>query len=370
MRQGIEVYRSDEEFSARGDGPLGQTEKHDFPAGSYLFPAAQAQGRLVHALLDLDPRIDETTLLKEREQLERKGLSRLYDVTAWNFVHASGLDAWWVKGPATKSTQLTKLEPVKSGLVGAAPEHTVAWVVDGSADASVVFAAAAMEAGIATHLADKAFRFGKRSFPRGSILVRRHENDKGVGKLVEAAAKAAGVQAHALGTLRSPDDGPDLGGQHFDLLSRPRVALLSNSPVSASDYGHVWRELDQCLHIPFSILDAQALGQYDLRRYNVLIVPPAWGDVSGLLGSDINNVDDPNAFAEMAIEDRPPIDWMSSLDLFDAEGRTALTGDESVGVLLEDEEAVVLDPVEILEELVHDEIPRSPATFATHDRIA
>ncbi|MEQ1895030.1 MAG: hypothetical protein ABL998_21015, partial [Planctomycetota bacterium] len=73
----------------------------------------------------------------------------------------------------------------------------------------------------------------------------------------------------------------DLGGQHFRLLARPRVALLANSPVSSDDYGHLWHHLDQRVGVPFTILDAQSFGSYDLRRYNVIVAPPAWG---GLLG--------------------------------------------------------------------------------------
>jgi hypothetical protein len=60
------------------------------------------------------------------------------------------------------------------------------------------------------------------------------------------------------------------------------VALLANSPVSTDAYGHLWHELDQRLGVPFSILDAQNLGDYDLRRFNVLVLPPAYG-VNGVL---------------------------------------------------------------------------------------
>jgi len=79
-------------------------------------------------------------------------------------------------------------------------------------------------------------------------------------------------------TGRAPDeDSADLGGQHFRLLARPRVALLSNSPVSTDAYGHLWHHLDTRVGVPFSILDAQQLGDYDLRRYNVLVLPPSDG---------------------------------------------------------------------------------------------
>ena len=76
-------------------------------------------------------------------------------------------------------------------------------------------------------------------------------------------------------TACSPDDGPDLGGTHFVLLRRPRVAIVTNSAISPSDYGHVWFHIDQHLRIPVTLLDAHGLAGEDLRRYNVVLVPPA-----------------------------------------------------------------------------------------------
>ena len=76
---------------------------------------------------------------------------------------------------------------------------------------------------------------------------------------------------------RSPDEGPDLGGGHFHLLERPRVALLGGDGVDRDGFGHAWHHLDVRLGVPTSILEARALSSYDLRRYNVIVLPPARG---------------------------------------------------------------------------------------------
>jgi hypothetical protein len=117
---------------------------------------------------------------------------------------------------------------------------------------------------------------------RGTVLVRGHENGANASELVEKAAQAAHVRAFAATTARAPGEGHDLGGQHFALLARPKVAMLSNSPVSTDQLGHLWHALDFDLGLPVSLLDAQDLGGYDLRRYNVLVLPPA-GGLGGVL---------------------------------------------------------------------------------------
>jgi hypothetical protein len=223
-------------------------------------------------------------------------------------------------------------------------EPVYGWVVDGVDDAAVVFAAQAMELGLQVEIGDEAFTLfdgnatqgadGKpskieppknetaksadnksagdktasdksenakrdgdssraasesqldklavsgRTFAVGSLLVRRHENGPDAAAKVARAAEISGAHVFATGTARSHDEGPDLGGQHFKLLARPRIAVLSNAPVDTDSFGHVWHMLDVHIGVPCSLLDAQQLGTYDLRRYNVIVLPEgAIGDL-------------------------------------------------------------------------------------------
>jgi hypothetical protein len=112
--------------------------------------------------------------------------------------------------------------------------------------------------------------------------VRRHENGPDVAEKIARIAASANVLAYAAGTARSPDANPDLGGQHFRLLARPRVGLLANAPVDTDSFGHVWHLFDAEIGIPVTQIDAQQLGGYDLRRYNVLILPDG-GDIGSIL---------------------------------------------------------------------------------------
>lgn len=289
LGQGIEVYRAGAEFEAKNgvhtEGTKAESVK--LPAGAWLVPARQSARPLVRAFLDFDPRYDKEALQKEREELERKGRSKAYDITAWALPHALDLDAWWVDAQDVAKTRIESsvLPRAPLPLQLSAPDP-VAWIVDGANDDCLAFAAQAMELGLAVHCADEAFGAAGRRFARGSLMVRLSENEGNKDEVwtkVRAAAEFARVETVAAPSGRAPDEeSADLGGQHFHLLSRPRVALLSNSPVSSDSYGHLWHHLDQRVGVPFSILDAQQLGGYDLRRFNVLILPD--GGVGGVLG--------------------------------------------------------------------------------------
>ena len=113
------------------------------------------------------------------------------------------------------------------------------------------------------------------------MLVRRQENEGSAIEIADRIARiatAASASVQAVATSRAPDEqSADLGGQHFHLLTRPRIALVGNAPVSPDSYGHLWHLLDRSIGISFTILDAQYLSSADLRSYNVIILPEAGG---------------------------------------------------------------------------------------------
>jgi hypothetical protein len=247
LGQGIEVWRTTDELSVTGvETALGHGDgDRTIPVGSLLVPARQPLGPMVKCFLSFDVRMQEDFLREEREELEREGDSKIYDVTAWSVPLHFDLDALWCDALEPQGELMTAAEAPVGGLAEAdGDEPAFGWVVDGADDASVAFAARALEAGLAVHLADKSFTTGGRTFPRGSLLVRRGDNEDDVEQRVARAAEGAGVLAHTTVSGRSPDEGPDLGGGHFTLLARPRVAMLSNAPVAPDAFGHLWFHLD------------------------------------------------------------------------------------------------------------------------------
>jgi len=289
LGQGLEVERADADFTAENvqQAEGSSAASAAFPAGAWIVRARQPARQRVRAFLDFDVRYDPTSLQKEREELERKGQSKAYDVTSWSLPLAFDLDASWCDARAVQSTRVTRFEQPRPELPLALTQPApVAWLVDSVNDDCLAFAARALELGLAVHASDEAFSAGGRSFARGSLMVRRSENPgtpEEVWKKVRAAAEFARVEPVPATTGLAPDlEQADLGGGHFHLLARPRVALLANSPVASDAYGSLWHHLDQRVGVPFTILDAQSLGSYDLRRYNVLVLPPAYG-LAGVL---------------------------------------------------------------------------------------
>lgn len=304
LGQGVEVHPVDAGAGmTRAQSALGEQREAEVSVTSLLggaswcVPVSQPRGGLVRAYLEFDPRIDADTVADERARLERGDSSRLYDVTAWDLGRQLLLQgtAWWGTPAAPLSEPLTGPSdpriPVRAqGVVGAGAAPAYAFAVSVEEPRYHAFLARAFEAGIQVHLADRDWRArgaaGYEDFPRGSLLVRAHENGPELDARVARVAAETGTRVLAVEGGRSPDlEAPDLGGQHFTLLHAPRVALVSGDGVSTADFGHVWQYLDEEVGAAVTLLEGDSLGGVDLREYDVLILPP--GRASGWMSRSV-----------------------------------------------------------------------------------
>ncbi len=281
LRQGIEVQRATGSLvlSAAHDIWSGEPHRLEVPAGSYVIQLDQPAAPLVRNLLDFHVAMPDSFLREERDWLERDKGTRLYDVTAWSFALAYGLKTYWTS--TLPRGQLTLLEgesgPAPGGArhAPAGPLPSYGYVIDGESDAAMQGVARLLEGGFSVRVALDAFALGGRSFPRGSAVLRVRTNPAALHDSIWTA----GVPVFPTGSGRA-DSGPDLGGNRFPALAPPRIALVAGNPVSFVSYGSLWHLLDHDLGVRVASLDVAAVGGLDLSKYNVLVLPDAFGDGS------------------------------------------------------------------------------------------
>lgn len=282
--QGFEIFYVENEFTAASaTDQLGRELKDKrLPTGTILIPNRQPLGHLVAATLDFDPKISAKALEDERQELLRKGQSRIYDTTAWNLTMMFGLEALTLPMELPASVKPFALaERAEKGVVGQV-ESPVAYVIDGADDLSVTAAARLMERGVQVRAAEKPFEFDGQKFARGSVVITRLDNRGFTGDLrqaIDQTTRELGVRAVATSTGLGEGDLPDLGGEHFQRLEPPRIALLSRGGMNIYDLGEIWFFLDHELGIRHSRVTVE--GEQDLTRYNVVIVPERGGPLPG-----------------------------------------------------------------------------------------
>ena len=249
------------------------------PGKAIVIPMAQRQARLVKTIME------KVTTFPD---------SLFYDVSTWTMPLAFGLryaemtrDPSRVMGP-----ELEEL-PFPEGKVIGEPEPYVYLIPWGS-----YFAPRALyqiqHAGCHPRLLFKPFTLsiaGKAvHFGAGTIAVPVVERDTAKGmdpatlhRFMQRIARENHLTIYAVGT-GLVSRGPDIGTRTAAVLPQPAVAVLTGPGTSAYDVGEVRHLLNERMHMPVSLLDADFLPRADLRRYNTIVIA---GGLYGASGAQV-----------------------------------------------------------------------------------
>jgi len=279
--QGIEVGKAESEFNASGlYNERGDQPAKKFPTGTYIIDLSQPSRYLAQVLLDYDIRIPNDFLMEERRSIEKGWGSRMYDVTAWSMPLAYGLESYISKGdPGVKTSAVTKIEKNPGSMPGEVSQF--GYMIDYKSDAATCFLADAFGYGLQMRITRKPLTVDGHSFSRGSILFVANDNPDSLRQVLGELSSRYGVEVLGINTALSTA-GPDLGGGELRLLTEPRIAVLSGSPVSVSNYGSLWHMLDRELGMRMASVDISRIGRSDLSKYNVLVIPTVWGSTNSI----------------------------------------------------------------------------------------
>jgi hypothetical protein len=237
----------------------------ELPAGTLVVKSAQPHRRVVHIFLSFDVRPDNDYLKIEREEIEIGEGSRFYDVTAWNFPMAYGLESYWVETvPEVKSGSQAPAGTLESIDWKRKPKY--GYIVDFSSAAVYNVMVRLFEQDCHLRAASKPFVYDGQDYRRGTLLLRGHENPENLGEILQELARDFEVTIRPAESASVGKVGPDLGGPKFVLLHAPRVAISAERMSNA--VGAVWHLLDYRLKMRVSPVERT----YDLRKYNVLVL--------------------------------------------------------------------------------------------------
>ncbi len=274
----LQVTKQEQAVSRAIDASGATRGDVSLPAGTLLLRGRQPEARLLAAVMETDIRLAPELLAEERREVLRGGGTLLYDVTAWSLPLLYGLEVLTL--PSDLPAGWSPWQPTAPPAPVAGAAEAVAYVIDGADDASVAAAARLMERGIEVRVADRALELDGLRFARGSVAVLADDNRAGRDDLVATVASVAGelgLSALGIGSGLGPADAPDLGGRHLVRMEPPRIGLLAHGATGTTDYGAIWWFVDRFLGVAASTLEETALGDYDLGRYNVLVLPDRYG---------------------------------------------------------------------------------------------
>ena len=271
--QNIELYKNNKPILVKNvlkqSGDI--DDNFSIPVGSLIIPNRQAEAPIIAAMLEFDAEIDESVLVKEKQANLRDGSSIMYDTTAFNLTMMYGLPSITVPENITNSLSPWEFNQTNYEI----DKDALMWSVDGNDDRSVAFAARLMELGVQVRIINKATSLSGHELSRGSVVVLGMDNPlmTDLHILVEKIARNLELSVVSIESGFGPEELPDWGGEHFNLLERPKVAILSHEGFNSYDVGVSWWSIDHHLGIRHSQINKSIVNYADLRRYNTIIIP-------------------------------------------------------------------------------------------------
>lgn len=269
--QGIEIRQTEAASEACGV---------DLPPKSFVIPLAQPANRLIRNLLDPEVSMEEE-FLKEQERRRKKNLpDEIYDVTAWSLPQMFNVEAIACKDDPNSNLATVSPPRVPEGRIHEGPAgvgYFVPWNT-----AAGRFLSASLRRGLRVLSSDKQFRQENRSFPRGTLILKRADNPDGFDAVVATLARQSGADVYpaASGWV---DEGVNLGSGYVSSLPAPRIALAWDRPARPNSAGWTRYLLEREFNYPVTPIRTRSLAGADLSKFDVLILPDA-----GAYGEELN----------------------------------------------------------------------------------
>jgi len=299
LKHGIEVYEAKESFTSASARSYFDktTTKKTFRKGVFIIPMYQPQKRLLKTLFEPDPQMEEEFLKEAKFAYEYnkklgKNVRRLplgfYDVTAWNLPIAWGIECYLTEDEAKVKVERVNQKPEFNFYI---PTDTpkYAYVFKYDTDASAKMLAKLLTYDFKVGVASRYFYSETGEFfPRGAVIVRveRNRHIQDFHQKIKTFAKEFGVDLYTINTAYT-ERGIDLGSNWVVELKKPKIAVLTEEPVSQTSYGAIWYLFERVYEYSFTPIRWDYFSSVDLYRYNVLIIPDANANqLKKLLGDD------------------------------------------------------------------------------------
>lgn len=208
-----------------------------------------------------------------REQLEFKE-NVFYDVSTWTLPWAFNL-SHTREAVRNAKTQPMVQPPEETTQLG---RSSIGYLIDWRDSASPALLYDLLDAGANVRVANAPFTAmttseGAVEFGFGTLFVapRLQESIAEAAMTLLTEAHAKGLNIHPAASSYTPE-GIDLGSRAFDVLTLPKVLMVTGPGTSAYGTGEIWHLLDTRVDMPVTMVDSHNLRRVDLDNYTHVIM--------------------------------------------------------------------------------------------------
>ena len=247
-RHQVDIHEIKSDFSVKGK---------KFKKGySYVVPMNQKNQRLVKAMFDVRKTFKD---------------SLFYDVSAWTFNHAFGVDYAENISLAKAGSEITNLK-IKNGTVSFKSDY--GYLMPWNEYYTPKALNAILQEGLRAKVSMKNFKNEGNSYEYGTIFIpvqNQKLNATDLYQFLKNAAIASHVQIKGVAT--GLNEGIDLGSNNFSAIKKPKVAMLVGNGIAGNDSGEIWHLLDQRFDMHLTRLDMSYFTNIDISKYTHIVIP-------------------------------------------------------------------------------------------------
>lgn len=226
---------------------------------SFAVPLKQLQGKLARAMFE------SRTSFKD---------SIFYDVSAWDFNHAFGVDFAKTKSVDLGNEIKTPLDFKPNTVSKSNYAYTIRWS-DFNAPKLVH---KLQNKGLRLKASMKPFSSEDKTFDYGTVLLpvaNQTLNSDEIFNLLKNLSQDLKVEITGMQTGLT--SGINLGSPNMEPLQQPKIALMVGEGIRSYDAGEIWHMFDSRLEIPITKLDTKDFSPRKLDKYSHLIIPSSGG---------------------------------------------------------------------------------------------
>jgi hypothetical protein len=223
---------------------------------SYVVPMNQKNQRLVKAMFDT------RTQFKD---------SLFYDVSAWTFNHAFGVDYAENISLAKAGNKITDL---KMNIGGTSSKSDYGYLMPWNEYYTPKALNAVLQKGLRAKVSMKNFKNGGNSYEYGTIFIPVQNQKLDADELHQFLMNVASEShVNITGVTTGLNDGIDLGSSNFSAIKKPKVAMLVGSGIVSYDSGEIWHLFDQRFDMRLTRIDMSYFNKIDITKYTHIIIP-------------------------------------------------------------------------------------------------
>jgi hypothetical protein len=248
QKQQIKIHEVASDFTQNGK---------NFKKGySFIVPMNQKNHRLLKAMFSVQ------TTFKD---------SLFYDISAWSFNHAFGVD-FAENIPLSKAGKEILEVNFNDGKVIAKSEY--GYLMPWNEFYAPKALNAILKKGLRAKVALKNFINGTTNFDYGTIFIPVQNQSLNIDEIFQFLTEiATGNHVNIHGVSTGLNDGIDLGSNNFAAINTPKVAMLVGDGIDGNDSGEIWHLFDQRFNMSLTRLDLSYFARIDFSKYSHIIIP-------------------------------------------------------------------------------------------------